>query len=418
MMRVAHFIHRYPPALGGSEAFFARLSRFLAAQANGVHVHTTNALDLEAFWSSKARVVQAAVEEQDGVRVHRHAIRHWPLRRYLLKALSLVPIRPLQCATLPCNPIAPSMWRVAKENAPVDIVHATAFPYAFPILCGLRLARRRNVPFVLTPFLHLADAKSRRSYLSPALRYLLHSADHIFAQTEIERQALADSGVVKERVSMLGMGVDPAECTGGDRQGARECWGLGKDAVVVGHLANKSVEKGTVDLLRAASQLWRQGLQFKLLLAGPEMPNFVESLKSREWGPGLVRLGELSEDEKRDFYAGTDIFAMPSRSDSFGIVFLEAWANGVPCIAYRAGGVAEVIRHEQDGLLAECGDIAGLAEHLRTLIVQPERRELLGRTGHERVLRDFAWPPRLEQVRNTYVRLIAESKHRNHALHQ
>jgi glycosyltransferase involved in cell wall biosynthesis len=409
-MRIAHFIHRYPPALGGSEAFFARLSCYLASQGNDVEVHTTNALDLEAFWSSAGQVVAAGAREEHGVQVHRHAIRHWPLQRYMLKALSLIPVRRLQCATSPCNPIAPSMWRVSGENPPVDIVHATAFPYAFPILCGLRLARRWRVPFVLTPFLHLGDAKSRRGYLSSPMRYLLCAADHVFAQTEIERQAILESGVRPERTSLLGMGVDPAECTGGNRGAARERWGLALGDVVIGHLANKSVEKGTVDLLQAAEQLSSRGVGFKLVLAGPEMPNFIEFWKSRDWGANVIRLGALSEKEKRDFYAAIDIFAMPSRSDSFGIVFLEGWANGAPCVAYRAGGVAEVIRHDQDGLLAECGDLTGLAACLHELITQPAKRDQLGRVGRDRVLTDMLWPPKLARVRELYQQLVAQKK--------
>ena len=58
----------------------------------------------------------------------------------------------------------------------------------------------------------------------------------------------------------------------------------------------------------------------------------------------MRRLGPLTDAEKRDFFAGIDLFALPSRSDSFGLVLLEAWANGVANVAYRAGGVADVIQ--------------------------------------------------------------------------
>ena len=54
-MRVAHFIHRYPPALGGSEAYFARLSRYLADAGDDVTVFTTTAIDLEGFWTTRGR---------------------------------------------------------------------------------------------------------------------------------------------------------------------------------------------------------------------------------------------------------------------------------------------------------------------------------------------------------------------------
>src|SRR5579884_911918 len=57
-MRVAHFVQRYPPALGGSEDYFARLSRYLAAAGDRVTVFTTTAVDLPAFWSTSGRCLR------------------------------------------------------------------------------------------------------------------------------------------------------------------------------------------------------------------------------------------------------------------------------------------------------------------------------------------------------------------------
>ena len=84
-LRVAHFVQRYPPALGGSEAYFARLSGYLAARGDAVRVYTTSALDLEAFWSPRARTLPAGVTEEAGVEVRRYQPQHWPGRRYLLR---------------------------------------------------------------------------------------------------------------------------------------------------------------------------------------------------------------------------------------------------------------------------------------------------------------------------------------------
>lgn len=410
-MQIAHFIHRYPPALGGSEAYFARLSRYLAARGDNVQVETTTALDLEAFWSPRGRTLPPGVTVEQGVTVCRHALRHWPGRRYLLKLLSLVPVRRLQGLALPCNPIAPTMWTGADANHRVDVVHSTAFPYAWPIHCGLRLARRSGAPFVLTPFLHLGDPRdprdrTRRAYLSPAMCWLLRSADRVFVQTPVEQHALLDLGLPADRVMLLGMGVEAAECTGGNRARARARWGFGPHEPVIGHLANKSIEKGTVDLVRAASRVRQNGRQCRLLLAGPEMPNFHRFWREFPETTQTVRLGVLTEEEKRDFYAAVDVFALPSRSDSFGIVFLEAWANGVPCIGYRAGGVADVIRHGSDGWLVDCGDIAALAAAMDKLIGQPERRRQMGEAGRRRVMMECAWQPYLDRVRDVYGELI------------
>jgi len=440
-MHVAHFIQRYPPALGGSEAYFARLGDYLVRCGDRVDVWTTTAVDLEAFWrrgknltpqppslrgkggpdaGPTARRSSLAPPSFLGkgvgglgssASVRRYPPLRFPARRYILKALSLIPSRPWQCLTVPCNPLAPRMWRDAAQYAgPLDAVHATAFPYAFPIMCGLRLARRRGVPFFLTPFLHLGDPAdaadpTRRHYTAPHLRWLLNQADRVFVQTRLERDAVIGSGVPAERVVLQGLGVDAVECTGGNRDAARAAWGVGPNEVVVGHLANNSVEKGTVDLLRAA------GGRVHVVLAGPEMPNFRAFWDHFPHRDRVIRLGVLSDGQKRDFFAGIDAFALPSRSDSFGLVLLEAWANGKPNLVYRAGGPAELVRDGIDGLHAKCGDVAELAAKLELLASEAILRRRLGAAGRSRLDREFRWDDSLGRVRKEIEQVVYIKAH-------
>jgi glycosyltransferase involved in cell wall biosynthesis len=414
-LRIAHFVQRYPPALGGSEAYFARLSRYLHSQGDAVTVFTTSAISLEAFWSGRGRCVAPGVQHENGLEIRRYKPCRFPGRRYLLKAVSMLGGQEWKCMTMPCNPISLRMFRdCTRPRPPFDIVHATAFPYAWPIVCALRLARRRRVPFVLTPFLHLGDPEdprdpTRRAYTTPALMSLVHAADCVFVQTHSEGAELRRLGVPAAKIIEQGLGVDEAECTGGQRRAARQRWRLPPDAVVVGHLANNSMEKGTVDLLCAAEQLWARGVPLHVLLAGPEMANFRRFWK---WIDGssansqVTRLGVLSEQQKRDFFAAIDIFALPSRTDSFGLVLLEAWANGVPNVVYRAGGPADVVRHDIDGLVVRCGDLDGLSHALARLVPDAALRQRLGLAGKQRLPVDFAWDHKLQLVRNKYLELV------------
>jgi glycosyltransferase involved in cell wall biosynthesis len=407
-MRVAHFVQRYPPALGGSEDYFARLSRHLAAAGDEVTVFTTTAVDLPAFWSTSGRCLRPGRRIEEGVEVRRYHLWHLPYQTRVLKALSFLPHRPWQCLTISCNPIAGRMWvdcgRAAER---FDVVHATAFPYGWPLACARRLAQRLAVPFVLTPFLHLGDPadprdRTRRAYTSPALLSLARSADRILVQTEGERQAFLERGFAAERLVLQGMGLDRASCTGGDRLHARAAWEIDPQEVVIGHLANNSREKGSVDLLRAAERAWRQGGRFTLVLAGPEMPNFQSFWRGHRPSGRVVRLGVLNAQQKRDFFAALDVFALPSRSDSFGLVLLEAWANGVPNIGYRAGGIAWVIRDEKDGLLVPCGDLRGLAAAMLRLSTGAELRHRFGSAGRERTRHEFEWSDKFELVQQVY----------------
>jgi glycosyltransferase involved in cell wall biosynthesis len=159
-LRIAHFVQRYPPALGGSEVYFQRLSRYLVTLGHQIDVWTTTALDLPAFWSRQGQTLPPGESCDQGVRVRRFACDYWPGRRFLLKAASLLPLGSTwRLLTLPCNPISLSMRRAIRARAfDYDIVHASAF--------SLRLAhclRSRFGPPVRCRLLSHAVSAFRRS---------------------------------------------------------------------------------------------------------------------------------------------------------------------------------------------------------------------------------------------------------------
>jgi glycosyltransferase involved in cell wall biosynthesis len=131
------------------------------------------------------------------------------------------------------------------------------------------------------------------------------------------------------------------------------------------------------------------------------MPNFKSFWSDYAPKAEVTRLGVLSEQQKRDFFAAIDLHALPSRSDSFGLVLLEVWANGKPNVAYRAGGPGELMQHGSDGLLARCGDIDALSTHLGELVGGAALRDSLGESGRARIAREFGWGDKLELVERT-----------------
>jgi glycosyltransferase involved in cell wall biosynthesis len=277
------------------------------------------------------------------------------------------------------------------------------------------------VPFLLTPFLHLGDAsdphdRTRRQYTKPHLCWLLRQADYVFVQTPAEREAAVSLGVSEDRVILQGLGVDIRECTGGDRSHLRSVCGAAHSEVLVGHLANNSAEKGTVDLLRAAERAWAAGHRFRVVLAGPEMPNFRTFWDTFARKDRVTRLGVLTDEHKRDFFAAIDCFALPSRCDSFGLVLLEAWANAKPNLVYRAGGPAEIVRHEVDGLHAACGDVADLAAQLGQLVAHASLRQRLGEAGQARIATEFRWEDKLALVREVITSAGERRNPRRHSV--
>ena len=98
---------------------------------------------------------------------------------------------------------------------------------------------------------------------------------------------------------------------------------------------------------------------------------------------------------------------MPSRTDSFGIVFLEAWANGLPVVAAAAGGVPDVVRHGEAGYLVPFGDLDRLAEALGRLVDDPAGAKALGAVGRRLVERGHTWDDRFAALESRTRALIA-----------
>ena len=93
---------------------------------------------------------------------------------------------------------------------------------------------------------------------------------------------------------------------------------------------------------------------------------------------------------------------MPSRTDSFGIVYLEAWLAGKPVIGARAWGMSDVIADGRDGVLVPFGDGPALAEALAGLLADPARRAALGAAGRAKVLERYTWDEVYAKVAAAY----------------
>jgi len=282
------------------------------------------------------------------------------------------------------------------------------------LFAGVRLAERTGARLVMSPFTHVAPpgpsgARMRRAYLSPLNVRLLSRADRVFVQTDLERRTLAEAGLAPASQTIVGLGVDARECTGGDRQRFRRARQLADDVVVVGHLANKSWDKGTVDLLDAAERLWDKGLSFVLVLAGSEMRTFTRRWAHARFPERVVNLGELSDDERKDFFAAIDVFALPSYVESFGLSPLEAALNGVPVVAYAHGGPGAIFTNEVNALLAPPGNLGRLAETLEKLILQQSERQRLGEEAAA-LAGTYSWSRALDRAMEEYDALLRPSR--------
>jgi glycosyltransferase involved in cell wall biosynthesis len=322
-----------------------------------------------------------------------------------------LPHWPTQCRFDSFLPVIPGLGRVRGRY---DAVFAVGFPYTGFAFAAWTTARHAGAPLILTPFLHLATPGDpvNRSYTKPHQIRLLRESDLVVVQTDIERLAVAEWGIRQERILKLGMGFGREEVTGGDRREARRRFGIRPEAWVVGQLGANDPNKGTCDLVWAVAALRAQRPSAEpphLLLAGPISPAFeaFRATLPAECERWLTVLGPIADADRPAFFAALDVFAMPSRTDSFGIVFLEAWANGLPVVAAAAGGVREVVAHERTGLLVPFGDGAALAAALGRLAEDRSLAQRLGQAGAAHVAHGFTWDDKFTRLAAAVDRVAA-----------
>jgi glycosyltransferase involved in cell wall biosynthesis len=109
--------------------------------------------------------------------------------------------------------------------------------------------------------------------------------------------------------------------------------------------------------------------------------------KHPDWVDGTVRFFEPVRNIENQ-YLEASVYVLSSRFEGFGMVLTEAMACGVPCVSFDCPcGPADIIRHEEDGLLVPDGDVEGLAKSVSRLISDPSLRQSMGKRAREHVLR-------------------------------
>ena len=297
-----------------------------------------------------------------------------------------------------------------------DIVHAH-FSTPPGELAGARCAKKKKVPFVLTYHGDWQEGFGgfiRRTALSFYNKYLLDkvlsSADVIISPSEYYIDESRFLGKYRDKIVVIPNGVNIGEFDiGYSKEECREKLGLPIDGEIILFLGALSPHKGPDVLLNAMPKILKSIPDAKLVFVGSGGMKEVLK-KSCKW-LGIekkVKIAGFVGDvfKKALFYKSADVFVLPSAGlELFGIVNLEAMACGVPIVASKIGGVPDVVKDGENGLLVPPRDSGALTDAIIYLLENEDTREKMGKIGRRKV-EEYSWENIAEETEKVYLSLM------------
>lgn len=345
----------------------------------------------------------------DGVTVHR--FRYAPARFETLTHDQTAPDRvrqnPAYLALLPSYlASAASKARRLARQRDFDLVHVHwPLPHAIP---GRAARHATGIPLVLT--FHGVELTFARTapvpFLVPFLRRAIRDADAVTANSSYTAGLIRDLHDRPVSVIPFGTTVPAPESPPPPRPGSAPV-----RVLFVGRL----VERKGIHYLIDAMAMLRKDLDVRVRIVG-EGPMRAE-LEARARRSGVADVvdfaGFVGGTRLAREYAECDVFVLPAVPDAkgdvegLGVVLIEALAYGKAVVASEAGGIVDIVRHEDTGLLVPPGDATALAGALERLIRHPELARSLGRAGREHVAADYSWSTIIERLIALYGRVVS-----------
>jgi glycosyltransferase involved in cell wall biosynthesis len=291
----------------------------------------------------------------------------------------------------------------------ITVLHSTDRPRDAVACAALgKLTGARSVIHV-----HLKCA----DWMSRAVRRAMGQVDALVGVSEFVARSLVQCGypAPKTHAVLNAIDVDAWDYRL-DPAPARHDLGIPDGAPVIACAARLFRGKGQDDVIRALLAIRPEFPDVRLLIIGSDdrqamSASFTEELKELARDLGLAEhvIFTGHRTDMAALLAASDVFALPSFEEPFGLVFLEALAMKKPVVALNNGGAPEVVEHGRSGLLSPAGDQAALAANLLTLLRNPSLRSAMGEYGRRQVEARFT-PARMAQdVERVYATLASPS---------
>jgi len=420
---------RFFPSISGAEFYFQRIAEILTKNYNyKIDIFTSNALDFKALRNSNGKIINPNHKYFNRVNqldIKRFSVEYNNSVEEILNKLKTIPSYNklnLNDSSLKLfiknGPYLGDLleFLLDKPDMNYELIHSTFFPY-FNCIISLIIGAFINKPKVCTPFFHFSNPR----YSDSRLIEVLKKFDLLIACTNLEKEYLIKKcKISSDKITVVPMGVDhikfenPPKTSSKEYSFKRKFFDKKeKKYKLILFCGYKNYEKGALSILKSIPYVLKKIDKVYFVFIGPSTIAFNQEL-SKITNLENTRIINLTPDNLTGYFdkkkiaafKEADIYLMPSRSDAFGISFLEAWSARKPVIGANIGATPEVIRENIDGLLVEFDNPENIAQKVIYLLKNKKLRKMYGSAGHLKVSQKFTWDIIAKETHNTYQNVI------------
>lgn len=303
-------------------------------------------------------------------------------------------------------------WGIRKlirqlyESFKFDIIHAhVALPDGY---AAMLVSKELKKPFVVT--IHGQDLQhtiyKSRDCRKSLVKVFKNANMIITVSGKLKRIAEAEIGFLEKiRVINNGINKNRIEQISLLAQNTNNC---GVKEKIILSVSNLIKTKGIDFNLLALARLLPQypSVKYRVIGDGPEKGYLLELSKKLGIMRNVEFVGKQPNDEVIKHMCNADIFSLPSWSEGFGIVYLEAMACGKPVIACRGEGIEDVIEDGETGFLVNPRDVDSLAEVLEFLLNNPQKARDVGEKARKHVMENYTWEKVASKIISVYEEVI------------
>ncbi len=304
-----------------------------------------------------------------------------------------------------------SLKRIIAEEK-IDILHLNLWN---PASCryGFLAAKSVNIPTIVTEH----DPFELTGFKNAFKKYGLKNVSKIVT-VSLENQKLLKKLFPehKEKIEVIQNGIDTdwwtsqtLRFTENDREKIKtEVFETNENTLIIISIAELHERKGLKYLIKAVSEVKIKYPNIKLVIVGEggERKNLEDLIKDLKLENHMILIGRRKEIPK--LLKSSNIFVLPSRREAFGLVNLEAMITPLPVIASHIGGIPEIVKDEETGILVKPEDEKELAKALEKLISDPKLREKMAEKGFLRVKENFSAKEMAEKYEKLYTNVYVE----------